>query len=71
MVFTFGTLVAGALILLIWGWGAIGATDWANLPAIVWITLVYVAVFATAATVVLVQFASLRHRRPRSWPIPI
>lgn len=60
VVFTFGTLVAGALILLIWGRGAIGATDWANLPAIVWITLVYVAVFATAATVVLVQFASLR-----------
>lgn len=60
VVFTFGTLVAGTLILLVWGWGAIADTDWANLPAIVWITLIYVAVFATAATVVLVQFASLR-----------
>jgi drug/metabolite transporter (DMT)-like permease len=30
------------------------------MPPIVWFTLVYVALFATAATVVLVQFASLR-----------
>ncbi|KGJ06495.1 EamA-like transporter family protein [Paracoccus halophilus] len=60
VVFTFGTLVAGTLVLLIWGWGAIRATDWMELPALVWITLFYVAVFATAATVVLVQFAALR-----------
>ena len=57
---TFATLVAGSVILLVWGWGAIRATDWANMPAIVWITLVYVAIFATAATVVLVQYAALR-----------
>ncbi len=60
VVFTFGTLVAGSVILLVWGWDAIRATDWANMPAIVWFTLVYVALFATAATVVLVQFAVLR-----------
>ena len=60
VVFTFGTLVAGSVILLVWGWDAIVATDWANMPAIVWFTLVYVALFATAATVVLVQFAALR-----------
>ena len=58
--FTLGTLIAGAVILLVWGWGPISATDWTNLPAIVWITLVYVALFATAASVVLVQFAALR-----------
>ncbi|PIE14170.1 MAG: EamA family transporter [Rhodobacterales bacterium] len=58
--FTFGTLVAGALVLTVVGWDDIRTTDWARLPAIVWITLVYVAVFASAATFVLVQFATLR-----------
>jgi drug/metabolite transporter (DMT)-like permease len=38
---------------------AILATDWPALPAIVWITLVYTAVFASAATFVLLQFATL------------
>ncbi|RNF33663.1 EamA/RhaT family transporter [Paracoccus methylarcula] len=60
VVFTLGTLVAGAILLLIWGWRAIGATAWADLPAIVWITLFYVSLFASATTFVLVQFASLR-----------
>lgn len=60
VVFTFGTLVAGGTLLLIWGWGPIRATDWAHLPAIVWVTLIYVAIFASAATFVLVQYATLR-----------
>ncbi len=58
--FTFGMLVAGGLILTAWGWSDIRAADWANLPAIVWVTIGYVAVFASAATFVLLQFASLR-----------
>ncbi len=57
---TFGTMVGGAVVLFGWGWPAVAATDWAALPAIVWITLVYTAVFATAVTVVLLQFASMR-----------
>ena len=36
------------------------ATDWANLPAIVWICLIYVSVAASALSFVLVQFATLR-----------
>ncbi|MCF3972840.1 DMT family transporter [Paracoccus salsus] len=60
LIFTFGTLVAGAVLLMLWGAPAIRATDWAHLPAIVWITLIYIAVFASAVTFVLVQFASLR-----------
>ncbi|MDB6175922.1 DMT family transporter [Paracoccus sp. Z330] len=60
VVFTLGTLIAGAVILIVWGRDALVATDWANLPAIVWITLIYVALFATAASFVLVQFAALR-----------
>lgn len=60
MVFTFGTLVAGTLVLTVAGWGAIRATDWAALPAIVWVTLAYTTVFATAASFVLTQYAALR-----------
>lgn len=60
VVFTFGMLVAGALLLTIYGWSGIRATDWTGLPAIVWVTLVYIAVFASAATFVLLQFATMR-----------
>ncbi len=60
VVFTFGMLVAGALLLTAYGWSDIRATDWAGLPAIVWVTLVYIAVFASAATFVLLQFATMR-----------
>ena len=60
VVFTFGMMVAGWLILVATGLPAIRATDWAALPPIVWITLLYTAIFASAATFVLLQFASLR-----------
>jgi drug/metabolite transporter (DMT)-like permease len=59
VVFTFGMMIAGWLILTLAGTPAILATDWPSLPAIVWITLVYTAVFASAATFVLMQFATL------------
>lgn len=60
VVFTFGTLVAGCLLLVLFGWSDLKATDWAALPAIVWIGLFYISFFATAASFVLVQFSSLR-----------
>jgi len=60
VVFTFGMLLAGFLVLLVYGWGDIRATNWAALPSIVWGTLLYLAVFASAATFVLLQFATLR-----------
>lgn len=60
VVFTFGMMIAGWLILTVTGAPAILATDWPALPAIVWITLIYTAVFASAATFVLLQFATLR-----------
>lgn len=59
-VFTFGTLLAGFLCLLLWGGPAALATDWLALPAIVWICLIYVAVAASAMTFVLIQYAALR-----------
>lgn len=58
--FSFGTLVAAAALVAAAGAGDIAATDWAALPAIVWITILYTALFATAATFVLLQYASLR-----------
>jgi drug/metabolite transporter (DMT)-like permease len=60
VVFAFGTLVAGALILLVVGARDIMQTQWTALRPLVWITIVYVAVFASSVTFVLVQFAALR-----------
>lgn len=59
VVFTFGMLVAGGLLLTLYGWSDIRATNWAALPMIVWITLGYIAIFASAMTFVLLQYASL------------
>ncbi len=60
LVFTFGMLVSGFVILLVYGWNDISATNWGAMPPIVWLTLIYLAVFASAATFVLLQFATLR-----------
>ncbi len=60
LVFSFGVLVTGFLILSLWGWHDIRVTDWSHLPPIVWITLLYTALFASAVTFVLLQYAALR-----------
>lgn len=60
VVFTFGTLVAGCAIMAAWGWHEIWATDWPALPAIFWVALAYLVIFATAASFVLLQAATLR-----------
>lgn len=60
LVFTFGTLFAGFLLLSLWGGPAVLATDWKALPTIVWICLAYVSVAASALTFVLLQYASMR-----------
>ena len=58
--FTFGMLLAGFVILTAYGWADIRATDWANLPRLVWITIGYTSVFAGSTTFVLLQYAVLR-----------
>ncbi|EYD77964.1 Integral membrane protein [Rubellimicrobium mesophilum DSM 19309] len=58
--FALGVVLARALLLTVFGGPALLATDWAALPPIVWATLLYVAIFASAATMVLLQFAALR-----------
>ena len=60
VVFTFGMLVAGGLVVGAYGWRDIVATDWAGLPGIVWVTLLYISIFASAVTFVLLQFATMR-----------
>jgi len=60
LVGTFGMMVAGFLILTVWGGRAVVQTDWTALPTIVWICLIYVSVAASAITFVLVQFGAMR-----------
>lgn len=60
LVSSFYTCTAGAMLLTAWSWRDLLAVDWAALPAIVWITLAYLTLFATAASFVLMQYASLR-----------
>ncbi|MEJ6404017.1 DMT family transporter [Yoonia sp. 2307UL14-13] len=60
IVFTFGTLLAGSVMLTAWGWRDLVATDWMALPGMVWVTILYTAIFASAATFTLLQFATLR-----------
>lgn len=57
---SFFVLGAGAVVLTIYGWPALRATDFASLPPIVWIALVYLAIGALAMTFVFLNFASMR-----------
>ena len=59
VVFTLGMLVAGLLVLVLYGWSDIRATDWAGLPARVWVALLYLSIAASAMTFVLLQYATL------------
>lgn len=58
--FTFGTVVGGGILLGLYAWPQIRQVDLAALPPMVWVTLFYTAFFATAMTVILLQFATLR-----------
>lgn len=57
---TFWVLVATLFWIALYGVGEIRATDWAELPPVVWIAVFYLSVFTTAGTFFLLQFASLR-----------
>lgn len=60
VVYTTGVLIAGAILIGAYGWQNLLATNWAALPGIVWITLAYIVTFATIATFMLLQYASMR-----------
>ena len=58
--FTLMTIASGAVWVTLVGGPDLVLTEWSLLPAIVWIAIIYLAVFATAGTFFLVQFASVR-----------
>lgn len=60
VVFTFGVLLAGFVMLTLFGAHEVVATDWRAMPGIVWVCLIYVSVVASAVTFVLLQYAALR-----------
>ncbi len=57
---TYWTTVATFLAIALYGAGELIETDWASLPLIVWVAIGYLAVFTSAGTFFLMQFASLR-----------
>ncbi|WP_229448820.1 DMT family transporter [Nitratireductor sp. B36] len=58
--FTFWTLLATGLLIAIYGVPEIAATEWSALPSVTWIAIFYLAIFTTAGTFFLLQFAALR-----------
>ena len=60
IVFSFGVVLSGALILSAVAAPDVRATDWTALPPIVWITLAYISIAASSLTFVLLQFAAMR-----------
>lgn len=57
---SFLVLAAGALVLAIYGWPEIRATDFTALRPIVWIALAYLSIGAMSITFVLLNYASMR-----------
>lgn len=53
-------MAGGALVTGLAGWGAIAATPWAALPAIVWIAAAYLGLVTTALSFFLLNFAAMR-----------
>lgn len=60
LVFTLGVLIGGTVVLGGAGADDILATDWAALPARVWIALGYLVIASTAISFYLLSFASMR-----------
>ena len=58
-VFTLLTIVGAIVVIGVYAAPAVLATDWMTLPAIVWLTLAYLAIFTTGITFALLQFAAM------------
>jgi drug/metabolite transporter (DMT)-like permease len=57
---TFGMLLGGSAVLVVFGAKDLLATEWAFLPTRVWWVLAYLAVFASTITFILLQYGSMR-----------
>ena len=60
LVFTAGMLIAGALILLILSIPQIRATQWLDLPMLVYVVVAYLSIVTTGLTFFLVQYSAMR-----------
>ncbi|MHC5655753.1 DMT family transporter [Stappia sp. ICDLI1TA098] len=58
--FNFRIIVTGAVLLFAYGGRSLGETEWSMVPAGVYLGIVYLAVFPTAASFFLATYASLR-----------
>ena len=58
LAYTFLFMSAGFLLLAAYGWSDVMATDWTALRPIVWIAIVYVAVFAGAGSFFCLQYGA-------------
>ena len=59
IVFTFGTILGALVLTLAYGFDDLMAIDYEGLRPIVWGTLIYLGVFASAASFLLIQYSTL------------
>ncbi len=60
MVYTFASICGGLLVTGAYSAPQILSTDWLSVPWVVWVAILYLGIGATAGTVSLVQYATLR-----------
>ncbi len=60
LVYSFASICGGLLVTTAYGSQQIFTTNWLQLPLVAWIAAFYLGIFATAFTVFLVQYATLR-----------
>ena len=59
LVFTAGTLLAGTLLLFLFFWRDIASVSWVDLPWVFWVCLLYLAIFASAVTNLLIHHSTM------------
>lgn len=60
LVVTTLVMASGFVLLAVMGWRGLMAVDWSAQPPLVWVTLAYLAIFASALTFFLLQYAAQR-----------
>ena len=60
LVMTSLVMATGFVLLAAYGWSDLRAIDWRAVSPLIWVTILYLALFASALTFVLLQFAAQR-----------